>query len=113
MRGQTIRTIVANAKGLEQRKEAIGRFMQAYRESIDYMYGNDPRVFKDYAAFAGVPEALARRVRDEFFPRSLVYPDEIKGLDSLMNDAVELKFISTPLTKAQLAELVQLQVPQK
>jgi NitT/TauT family transport system substrate-binding protein len=113
VRGQTIRTIVANAKGLEQRKEAIGRFMQAYRESIDYMYGNDPRVFKDYAAFAGVPEALARRVRDEFFPRSLVYPDEIKGLDSLMNDAVELKFISAPLTKAQIAELVQLQVPQK
>jgi NitT/TauT family transport system substrate-binding protein len=48
-------------------------------------------------------------VRDEFFPRALVMPDEIKGIDSLMADAVELKFISAPLSKVQLSELVQLQ----
>jgi NitT/TauT family transport system substrate-binding protein len=48
-------------------------------------------------------------VRDEFFPRSLVEPDTIKGLDSLMADAVELKFIAAPLSQAQLADLVQLQ----
>ena len=46
------------------------------------MYGDNPQVLKDYAAFAGVSEAMAKRVRDEFFPRALVMPDEIKGLDS-------------------------------
>ena len=111
VRGQTIRTIVANAQVLEKRKEMVGRFMQAYRETIDYMYGDNPQVLKDYAAFAGVSEAMAKRVRDEFFPRALVMPDEIKGLDSLMADAVELKFISAPLSKAQIADLVQLQQP--
>src|SRR6202035_23965 len=108
-RGQTIRTIVANAQVLEKHKDVVERYMQAYRETIDYMYSDNPQVLKDYAAFAGVSEATARRVRDEFFPRALVMPDEIKGLDSLMADAVELKFISAALSKAQTADLVQLQ----
>jgi NitT/TauT family transport system substrate-binding protein len=111
VRGQTIRTIVANAQVLEKRKDMVHRYMQAYRETIDYMYGDDSQVLKDYAAFAGVSEAMAKRVRDEFFPRPLVMPDEIKGLDSLMADAVELKFISAPLSKEQIADLVQLLRP--
>jgi len=111
VRGQTIRTIVANAQFLEKRRDVVERYMQAYRETIDYMYGDNPQVLKDYAAFAGVSEAMAKRVRDEFFPRALVMPDEIKGLDALMADAVELKFISAPLSKEQIAGLVQLQKP--
>ena len=109
VRGQTIRTMVANAGALAKRKDAIKRFMQAYHETIEYMYSDNPQVIKDYAEFAGVPEALARKVRDDFFPKSLVWPDEIKGLDSLMQDAVELKFITAPLTKEQIAELIQIQ----
>ena len=109
VRGQTIRTIVASAQVLEKRKDVVQRYMQAYRETIDYMYGDNPQVLKDYAAFAGVSEAMAKRVRDEFFPRALVMPDGIKGLDSLMADAIELKFISAPLSRSQIADLVQLQ----
>lgn len=108
VRGRTIRVIVANAQALAQRGDAISRFMQAYRESIDYMYGDDPQVIKDYAEFVGVPEPLARRVRDEFFPKSLIWPDEIKGLDSLMEEAVALKFVTAPLTQQQTTELIQI-----
>jgi NitT/TauT family transport system substrate-binding protein len=111
VRGQTIRTIVANADALARRKDVIRRFMQAYHEAIEYMYSDNPQVMKDYAEFVGVSETVARRVRDDFFPKSLVWPDEIKGLDSLMQDAVELKFIPAPLTKEQLAELIQIQAP--
>jgi NitT/TauT family transport system substrate-binding protein len=108
VRGQTIRVVVANAQALEQRADAIARFMQAYRETIDYMYSDNPQVIKDYAEFVGVPEPLARRVRDDFFPKSLVWPDEIKGLDSLMPEAVTLKFIPAPLTKEQIADLIRI-----
>jgi NitT/TauT family transport system substrate-binding protein len=111
VRDQTIRTIVVNADALAKRKNIIRRFMQAYYESIAYMYSDNPQVIKDYAEFAGVSESMARRVRDDFFPKSLVWPDEIKGLDSLTKDAVELKFVATPLTKEQLAEFVQIQKP--
>jgi NitT/TauT family transport system substrate-binding protein len=109
VRGQTIRTVVANADTLVKRKAVIERFMQAYRETIDYMYSDNPQVIKDYAAFVGVSEPVAKRVRDEFFPKSLIWPDEIKGLDSLMAEAVSLKFIPAPLTKEQLGELIQIQ----
>lgn len=108
VRGQTVRVIVTNADGLSKRKDAIVRFMDAYRETIDYMYGSNPQVIKDYAEFVGVPEATARRVRDEFFPKALVDPDRISGLDALVKEAVNLKFIDRPLTQQQLAELIQI-----
>jgi NitT/TauT family transport system substrate-binding protein len=109
VRGQTIRVVVANADALAKRKDVFDRFMKAYRETIAYMYGDNPAVIKDYAEFAGVSEPVARRVRDDFFPRALIEPDDIHGLDSLMAEAVTLKFIPTPLTKAQVAELVRIQ----
>lgn len=108
VRGQTIRVIVANADALAKRKEVIERFMKAYRESIDYMYSSNPQLFKDYAEFARISEPLAKRVRDEFFPKSLVNPDQIHGLESLIPEAVNLKFIPAPLTKEQIAELIQI-----
>ena len=108
VRGQTIRVIVANAEALPKRKDAIDRFMDGYRETIDYMYSDNPQVFKDYAEFVKVPEAMAKRVRDDYFPKSLVDPDAIKGLDGLMKEAVNLKFISEPLTQKQLDELIQI-----
>jgi NitT/TauT family transport system substrate-binding protein len=108
VRGQTIRVLVANTVTLEKRKDVVERFMAAYRESIDYMYSNNPQVIKDYAEFVKVPEPMAKRVRDEFFPKAIVDPDKIVGLDSLMQEAVNLKFIPTPLTKTQTDELIQI-----
>src|ERR1700678_235493 len=109
VRGQTIRVLVANTDALVKRKDAISRFMRAYRETIAYMYSDNPQVMKDYAAFVGVTETMAKRVRDDFFPKSLVDPDEIHGLDSLMAEAVTLKFLPAPLSKEQVAELIQIQ----
>jgi NitT/TauT family transport system substrate-binding protein len=111
VRGQTIRVVVANAEALDKKKDAIRRFLQAYRETIEYMYGSNPQVIKDYAEFVNIPEPLARNVRDEFFPKALLSPDQINGLDSLMEEAVTLKFIPAPLTKPQQAELIQIQAP--
>ena len=108
VRGQTIRVLVANTDTLTKRKAVLDRFMQAYREAIDYMYSDNPQVIKDYAEFAGVPEVMAKRVRDEFFPKSLVNPDQIHGLETLVPEAVNLKFIPAPLSKEQIAELIQI-----
>ena len=108
VRGQTIRVMVANAEKLKSRKAVIERFMQAYRESIDYMYSSNPQVLADYTEFARIAPAMAKRVRDDFFPKSLIDPDAIHGLDTLLPEAVNLKFISEPLTKEQIAELIQI-----
>ena len=42
--------------------------MKAYRETIDWMYSDDPAALKTYAEFVGIPLAMAKRTRDEFFP---------------------------------------------
>jgi NitT/TauT family transport system substrate-binding protein len=89
------------------------RFMDAYRETIAYMYSDNPQVIKDYAEFVGVPEPMAKRVRDEFFPTAIVNPDQISGLDALVKEAVNLKFIDKPLTAQQLAELIQIPARKK
>lgn len=107
VRGQTIRVIIANADALQKRKDVLKRFMQAYRETIDYMYSDNPQVLKDYAEFAGVSEAVAKRVRNAFFPKSLLQMGEIKGLDELTKDAVELKYTPQALTRQQIDELIQ------
>jgi NitT/TauT family transport system substrate-binding protein len=105
VRGQTIRTIVTNTDTLAKRKDVLVRFMDAYRATIDYMYASD-QALKDYAEFNNMPIDMARRVRDEFFPKALIQPDEIKGLDTLLPEAVTLKYIPAPLSKEQVAELI-------
>jgi NitT/TauT family transport system substrate-binding protein len=108
VRGQTIRLLIAHPDTLAKKKDVLQRFMDAYRETIDYMYSDNPQVIKDYAEFVGVPEATAKRVRDEFFPKSLIDPDEIKGLDQIIPDAVTFKYTAKPLTSDQLKELIQI-----
>jgi len=93
---------------LQTRKPAIDRFMKAYRETIDWLYSNDPVAMQTYAEFVGIPLALAKRTRDDFFPRAAVDPDKVVGLDTIVQDAVALKYTATPLTKEQLAELIQI-----
>jgi NitT/TauT family transport system substrate-binding protein len=108
VKGQTIRVIVANAQALQTRKDVLKRFLQAYRETIDYMYSDNPQLWKDYAEFARISEDLAKRVRNEFFPKDLVQVDEIRGLDTLMPEAVAMKYVPAPLTPQQLSELIQI-----
>lgn len=104
---QTVRLLITNVQTLKARKATLDRFMKAYRETVDWMYA-DAAALKTYAEFVGIPESRAKRTRDEFFPKSAVDPDKIVGLDSILPDAVTLKYIAKPLTKEQLAELIQI-----
>ena len=92
-RNQTVRLLVSTAPTLASRKDAIDRYLAGYRETVDWMY-SDPAALKVYAEFAGITEAKAKRIRDGFFSKSAVLPDEITGLDLIMPDAVALKFTS-------------------
>jgi NitT/TauT family transport system substrate-binding protein len=107
-KGQTVRTLLTTTQVLQNKKSAIERFMRAYRETIEWMYA-DPAALKVYAEWMNFSEAKAKRTRDGgFFPKDALNPDRIVGLDTIINDAVELKFTAAPLTKEQLAELVQI-----
>jgi len=103
-RNQTVRLMIANAATAEKRRDAIERFIQAYRETLDWMY-SDAAALQAYAAWVGVPEPLAREVRDQFYPKENLRLDRLSGIDAAMADAVNLKFLAAPLTKEQQEEL--------
>jgi len=107
VKGHTIRTLVANKASLDGNPDVYRRFMQAYRETVDWMYASDDAL-KIYTEFANISVEDARRIREEFVPKELMLPDRVVGLADLMPDAVKLKFLAQPLTEAQLQELVQI-----
>jgi NitT/TauT family transport system substrate-binding protein len=106
-KGQAVRLLITNRQTLQDRKDTIVRYLSGYRETIDWMY-SDPAALKTYAEFAGITEAKAKRIRDDYFPKSVLSPDKIVGLDLIMPEAVNLKFIPAPLTREQLNELIQI-----
>jgi NitT/TauT family transport system substrate-binding protein len=106
LRGQTVRVNIANADSLKTRRDAHVRFMRGFREVIDWMYA-DPKALDMYAAYRKTSVAYAKRLRDEFFAKSALDADTVKGLDQLMVEAVSFKYLPAPLTQAELAELVQ------
>jgi NitT/TauT family transport system substrate-binding protein len=96
---QTIRVNVSNANALAQKRDAFVRFIQALSRSIDWAY-SDPRAIDNYAEIAKVPRALAQQTRDEFFPKQSLQLGEVKGLDVTLKQALEFKYITSPMTVA-------------
>ncbi len=107
LRGQTVRTIIVNADSLKNKKDAIMRFVQGYREAVDWMY-SDPKAIKMYADKMKLDEQLIADSIKEFQPKSALQTDEMKDVAGIQADAVKLKFIDAPLSKEQLAELIQI-----
>ena len=96
---QTIRVNVANANALAEKRDPFVRFIQALSRSIDWAY-SDPRAIDNYAEIAKVPRALAQQTRDEFFPKQSLQLGEVKGLDVTLKQALEFKYITSPMTVA-------------
>jgi NitT/TauT family transport system substrate-binding protein len=54
------------------------------------------------------PVDLLKESMDKFQPKESLQSDEFKDIDGAVADAVKLKFLDKPLTKEQLAELLQI-----
>jgi NitT/TauT family transport system substrate-binding protein len=103
---RTVRWNITNLDMLAKRADALRRYMRAYRETIDWMYG-EAAALDIYADYAKLPAAQVRNVRD-YIPKSAVDPGRIAGMGEIIADAVQLKFIATPLTEPQTRELVRM-----
>jgi len=107
IREQTIRVQVTNTRTLAERKELMRRFRNGYRETLDWMYAS-PDAVPRYMAYSGFSEAAVRRMMQEFIPKQSLQMDEIKGVKESMDDAIQFKFISAPLTEPQVEALIQI-----
>jgi NitT/TauT family transport system substrate-binding protein len=107
LRTQTVRVDMVNAVVLEKRKDAVLRFAHAYRETLDWMFSS-PDAVALYADEMKVPVELAAMTRDKFQTKEAMRNDRLSDLDTVMADAVTLKYLDKPLSKAQLDELIQI-----
>lgn len=105
VQNQTIRAWIAHANTLAQRRDALTRYVRAYRETLDWLYAS-PDAIKAYAAWSGLDDRLARQAPD-FITKDSIDPIRIVGLEDMMGDAVKFKYLPAPLTGEQLATLVQ------
>lgn len=107
LRGQTVRTLIVNLNSLNTKRDAIMRFMDAYRESVDWMY-SDPKAVEMYSVKIKRPVELLKESMAKFQPKEAMQTDKFADLDGSIADAVKLKFLEKPLTKEQIAELLQI-----
>ena len=107
LKTRAVRVNLTGASTLQNRHDVLVRFMQAYKETVDWMYSS-PEALKVYGEYSGLPDNIVQHVL-KLIPKEALQTDEVKGIDSIMADAVTQKFLSAPLTPDQLKELIQIQ----
>jgi hypothetical protein len=91
------------ARGLQPRADI---------QLLQRLLGSRAQLFPDgiklYAAYGKISKRLAIRIRKEFLPKAALSPDRVSGIDSTTQDAIEFKFLQAPLSKEQVATLIQI-----
>ncbi len=105
LKGQTVRVLLVNAESWKTKHAAILRFVEGYREAVDWMYA-DPKAVEMYSVKTKLPVDLLKESMDKFQPKEALQSDTFADLDGAVRDAVALKFLDKPLTKEQLSELI-------
>lgn len=105
LRGQTVRVLIVNLNAWNTKRDAILRFMEAYREAADWMY-TDPKAVEMYSKKINQPVEILKESMAKFQPRETIQSDTFADVDGAVRDAVKLKFLDKPLTKEQLSELI-------
>jgi len=104
LRTQTVRLQITNKTAYAQKKDALDRYIAAYRETIEWMYAS-PEALTMYSEWVKIPEPITKRMREEFYPKEELMPDKLSGLDAITEEAIATKFLKEPLSKQQLKEL--------
>jgi NitT/TauT family transport system substrate-binding protein len=105
LKGQTVRTLIVNKNSWQTKHDAILRFMDAYREAVDWMY-SDPKALEMYSQKVHQPVPLLKQSMEQFQPKESLQSTEFKDLDGAIKDAVKLKFLDKPLTPEQTKEMI-------
>ena len=71
IRSKTTIVMITNREILRKRRDALARFLLAYRETVEWMY-SDPAALQRYAELADLSKGVARELRDAFFPKEML-----------------------------------------
>ena len=112
VQGQTIRVNVSSVSALKEKRDAIKKYVQALSRAIDFAYSS-PDALANYAEIAKVSVEHAKMTRDDFFPKESLQLSEIKSLDLTLQQALQFKYITTPMTPKDVAGLFDILAEKK
>ena len=104
-RDMSARFHVANMNFITGKPDVLKRFLEAYSETLDWMYRGDDAIKSFSEIYSNIKLEEIRQTRGEFYTRQSLDIRRVGGLDQAMEDAVAYKFIAKPLTKAELDDL--------
>lgn len=104
-RDMSVRFHLANMNFITGRPDVLKRFLAAYDETLDWMYGGGDAPIEVFSKLYNIKADEMRRARNEYYTRQSMDIRRVGGLDQSMDDAVAYKFIPKPLTKEQLDDL--------
>lgn len=107
MRNETIRVNVANAELLKTKRAAIEKFFRGYRHTLDWAY-SDPHGFDALSEALHMPIELIQKAMPVYYPKTMFQLAEIRGLASVMGEAVATRNIAAPLTQQQIADFIDI-----
>ena len=102
---QTVRVNVASTRFLKERRDVARRFMQAYHESIEWVYANPQKAAEFYARFAKVTPQIALQTL-KIYSRDSVAGWPVKGLKKNLEEAVQGKQLAQPMGEAEAEKLL-------
>lgn len=102
---QSVRVHIVNSNFLEQNRDVVKRFLQAYQETLDWAYGSD-EALKMWAEMNDLTLEQARAARDRGYPREALQLYPIQGMDKNIQEALDNKRLDEPLTEEQVNEMM-------
>ena len=103
-RDQTTRVNFTTTTILAAKADAIARYNLAYVKSLEWAY-SDPNALVLFEAATKISPAIAKQTITEFQPKSAMQPYKVDGLDLLLKEALDFKYIPKPATPADVAPL--------
>ncbi len=92
VKSETIRVNVANLDALQQKRDAIKRFMMAYYKSYQWAY-SDPKAIDYLAADNDIPRDIAASTVKDFTSKDANDPYRISGIQRVLDEALAAKRI--------------------
>lgn len=103
----TGRVIVSSADFLKNRRAVAQKFLEVLDRCIDWAYANTAESSKMYAALNKIEPPIAAKAL-AFYKRETLAFGPIAGLDDVIKQAVDSKFIDKPLSPDEVKDLIDI-----
>ena len=109
LREVAVRVNFARSDWVEKNAETVRAFFKAYSKTMDFMLANRQETAKLWIKHGkfDISEATAVKAIG-FYTHATVAMKPLKGMQIIMEDAIKFKFLTQPLSQADLEKLIYL-----